>query len=182
LAAIVYDGTARALLLRAKVRGRREILADLAAQLAIRIEVSGWVDRRAGQPLEVVPVPSHPWPSLRRGFDPAREMASSIGRRLGVPVRPRALKRALLAFRPLKTMHAIGRQREASRAFAAREVFRGGSVILVDDVMTTGATLVACSAALRRAGAGEILVAVWARTPLLGAATVPFADRLGHRI
>jgi len=157
----LYEGMARTFLLRAKAGRRPELLAALGAQLARTLAAEG-----AGfECASVVPVPSHPWTRLRRGFDPALELARPVARKLGRPLTPRVLRRRVLAGRPLKRLGAIERRREAATAFRLVGRVRGPRVLLVDDVMTTGATIEACARLLRAGGAREVVAAVWARTP-----------------
>jgi ComF family protein len=116
----------------------------------------------------VIPVPLHPWRSLRRGFNQADDLA----RQLGLPVW-RALRRHKHG-PPQASLPAANRQgnlRSAfalSYAFAIRErwghrLLRDRIVVLVDDVMTTGATLDACGAVLRDAGVRSVRALTAAR-------------------
>ncbi|HEX5041452.1 MAG TPA: double zinc ribbon domain-containing protein [Candidatus Polarisedimenticolaceae bacterium] len=159
--AVLYDGVARAFLLGAKLRGRPELLALFGAQLASLLAAGGFA-RGCGV---VVPVPSHPMVRLRRGFDPAREIARPVAKALGLPlVSP--LRRKLRRGGPAKRLSAAARARLLAQAFQPRS--RGSLppvVLLVDDVLTTGATAASCARALRALGVEEVRVAVWARTP-----------------
>ena len=118
----------------------------------------------------VVPVPLHPWRRVRRGFN----QAERIARHLGAPV-------AHALSRPHWTssqagLQAAARGRNVRGAFtmAPRLTTRGrralraqlsqARVLLVDDVVTTGATLSACARILREAGAREVRAATIART------------------
>lgn len=111
----------------------------------------------------VVPMPV-PWPRrLRRGFNPTEAIARPLARDLGLPCR-RLLRRA--AWSP----HQTGRRRRERRlatGFAARrpEALRGRSILLIDDLFTTGATARAAAGELLRSGAARVAVAVVAWTP-----------------
>ena len=161
LAAVAYRGVARQFLLRAKERGRPELLRPLAEQLLTATAASG-IARRADV---VVPVPSSLRSRIRRGFIPARELARIVARGSSLPWSPDGLRKRGLAGQAFKGLGAAERLEQARNAIDLRDVFRGAQVLLVDDVMTTGATLAACGHALRRAGVLSVRAAVWARTP-----------------
>jgi predicted amidophosphoribosyltransferase len=163
-AAVVYDAVARSFVLRAKFGGRRELLAVLGRQLAQVLRTTGFAE-----PCTVVtPVPSHPWVRLRRGFNPALELARPVSASLGLPLARRALLRRLGRPGPTKRLGATRRRLAAERAFRPGSSLSGDRVLLVDDVLTTGATAEGCAAALLDAGAESVRLAVWARTPLRG--------------
>jgi len=159
-AAVAYDDLARAFILRAKLGGRPELLRAIADLTAADLRASGLLDRRA----VLVPVPSHPWADLRRGFSPAVEIARRLGEVLGLEVRRRLVARRWLPLGPLKR---LGRGRRRLTAREGFRVRRGAAppprVLLADDVMTTGATLESCARALKAAGAAEVRAVVWAR-------------------
>ncbi len=169
---MAYDGPARRFLLAAKMGGRRSLLRPLGEQLAAVVRASGLAEGCD----RVVPVPAHPWRRLSRGYDPAGDLARVVAARIGVPLDVRILARRILASKPAKRLSAARRAAAAAAAFRGRRPVHGERVLLVDDVMTTGSTAAACATALRRAGAVDVRVAVWART-LPGSA----AGRNGRR-
>lgn len=121
-----------------------------------------FADRSAGFPLAadvVVPVPTRRSRLVRRGFDQAAELARAIANQRGLPVL-RALHRVDAA----GSQTVLGRVERATNVRGAFRVVRrdavaGRTVLLVDDVLTSGATLGECTHALRRAGV--IRVEAW---------------------
>jgi ComF family protein len=113
-------------------------------------------------PDAIVPVPLHPARIRRRGFQPAAVLARAAGRTLGVPVRARLLRRTR------DTPSQTGLDREARRRNVAGCFAAAGAaparVWLVDDVVTTGATLGEAARALRAAGARRVAALCLART------------------
>lgn len=113
----------------------------------------------------VVPMPLHWLRHLQRGYNQAWEIARPLARALGKPCR-RILGRRL----PTPSQSRLGRearQRNLRRAFAVRRpgLCRGRNLLLVDDVVTTGATLRTAASSLKDAGARSIIALVVARTP-----------------
>jgi predicted amidophosphoribosyltransferase len=161
-AAVIYDAVARSFVLRAKFGGRRELLTILGRQLALVLRATGFAE-----PCTVVSaVPSDPWVRLRRGFNPALELARPVARHLGLPLERRALIRRLGGPAPSKRLGAARRRSATRRAFRPGYSLSGERVLLIDDVFTTGATAEGCAAALLGGGAESVRLAVWARTPL----------------
>lgn len=159
-AAVAYDAVARRFLLRAKFGRRPELLRPLGGQLARSLEL----DRFARDCTLVAAVPSLPWTTLRRGFSPAVELARPVASCLQLPLYGRMVRRRIGAGGPAKRMGARARRLALRAAFAVRGALNGERVLLIDDVMTTGATADSCALALREAGASEVRVGVWART------------------
>lgn len=153
LAALPYVGVARSLVAAIKF-GRLRSAAELAAAL---------IESRAGSGLlagMLVPVPPAPLRLARRGMDPAREVAAALSQRTGLPL-AQPLRR-----RDLRRQRGRGRAqrlRHPPRVVATRAVPE--VVVLVDDVVTTGATLDACAHALRPAGATSIHAVAVAAVP-----------------
>jgi ComF family protein len=148
-----YDGSLRAIVHALKYDGRRSIARPLAALM----------ERHGGDLMDgadlVVPVPLHRARKRARGFNQAAEIA----RHLAVP-----MAHALERVRPTASqtdLPAPARHRNVRGAFAvtARCPVRGATVVLIDDVSTTGATLDACAGALLDAGAREVRALTAAR-------------------
>jgi ComF family protein len=119
----------------------------------------------AGQTWDlIVPVPLHPLKMRQRQFNQAERLARCLGRALGLPVNGRAVRRVQFTETQTKLDRAQ-RAANVSGAFAPRagRELQGRRVVLVDDVMTTGATTSACARALRQAGAADVCVWTVAR-------------------
>lgn len=112
----------------------------------------------------IVPVPMHPFREALRGFNQADELADAVARVAGRPLASGLLRRRL-RLRAQANLPAGRRRANALGSVAlSGRMHNGATFVLVDDVVTTGATLDACAAALKAAGAGE----VWAVTFLRG--------------
>jgi predicted amidophosphoribosyltransferase len=152
---------ARELVARAKYRNVRAVVPWLAAHMVDAATARGLVaDAVTWAPTTRVRVRS-------RGFDPAELLARAVAG--GVGSRCSALLRRLPG--PPQTGLAAAARRSGPRFQARRRVPR--SVLLVDDVATTGATLSAAAMALREGGADRVVALVAARTPAPGARTEP---------
>jgi ComF family protein len=117
------------------------------------------------RPDALIPIPLHRTRLRQRGYDQALELARPLARALSLPVRDDTLLR-VRATLPQSELDAIARRRNLRDAFGVRS---GGvlpkHVVLVDDVMTTGATLHAAAKALLRAGVQRVDAWVCARVP-----------------
>jgi ComF family protein len=112
----------------------------------------------------IVPVPMHARRLRTRGYNQARLIAEGLSRRVGVPCRARWLKRVRAT--PTQTrLTARGRAENVRGCFAVGRwaPLKGARVVLVDDVMTTGATLGECAKTLKRAGAAWVAALTVAR-------------------
>jgi ComF family protein len=147
-----YDGTLRAAILALKFGRARALGARLGRWLAPKILL----------PFEaVVPVPLHTARLRERGYNQAAEIANAIGAASRRPVIENALERNRVTA-PQSALDLIGRRANVEGAFAAgRQIDRvcGARVLLVDDVITTGATIRACADALRAAGVRAVYAA-----------------------
>jgi ComF family protein len=156
-AAVSYGPVARTLALRLKYGGRLAF-ATTAARLMAR-HMPGDADL-------LVPVPLHRWRIWKRGYNQAGLIASALARRSGAPAMLDLLERKK-ATPYLRGMGPRERREAVRGAFAVagkrRADLAGRSVILIDDVFTSGATANACAAALKRAGAREVGLLCWAR-------------------
>ena len=112
----------------------------------------------------LVPVPLHRTRLWQRGFNQSALVARELSRRLGIPADPLALRRVRRT-PPLKGMSPLQRRRTVAGAFKVRDkgAVAGKTVILVDDVLTTGSTAEACARTLKRAGAARVELVSWAR-------------------
>jgi predicted amidophosphoribosyltransferase len=146
-----HEGVARDLVAALKFR-RLLPVADLMAD---RIH---WLARSDLLSGTVVPVPTARLRSMRRGFDPAAEIAAGLASRAGLPL-VACLARAGVA-------RQVGRRRSQRLGSPPRIRVVGEaprSALLVDDVSTTGATLAACAVALRRSGAVRVVAVTFSR-------------------
>lgn len=169
----MYEGRLRKLIHLFKYGRIRPLARPLAAWLASALPL----DQRFEA---VVPVPLHWRRRWERGFNQAALLARAVARRCGVPS-VRALRRRRATAAQAGLSHA-GRRANVSGAFLARRDRRlaGRRVLLVDDVMTTGATASACAAALKRAGAAYVAVLTLARADRRDS-TQPFAPATAAR-
>jgi ComF family protein len=129
----------------------------------------------------VIPVPLHWRRRLWRGYNQSQPLAQALARRLGHPCRPRLLRR-IRATPEQKGQTAADRRANVRGAFEARPgpELRGKTVLLVDDVLTTGTTASEAARALRRAGAAAVQVAVLARADRSSVGSASRAGPAGH--
>ena len=159
-AAAAYEGPLERAVHRFKYRGWRSLAPVLAALLAARLAVDGLPASL------VVAVPLHPARRRRRGYNQAELLAAELRRALGLRAPPGALVR-LRDTRPQVGLDRLRRAANVAGAFRWTGEFGNGEpVLLVDDVVTTGATLEAAAAALAEAGFGRITGIALARVSL----------------
>jgi ComF family protein len=168
-AAVVYDGVARRVVLALKHGDRLDTVGPLAAWMA----AAG--PRLLAEADLIAPTPLHWRRLLSRRYNQSAELAKRLGRIAGRPVVVDLLTRTR-ATRPQEGMDRAARAANQAGAFAVsrrrQAAVEGRAVLLVDDVLTSGATLSACADCLRAAGA--------ARVDVLALARVAFADALGQ--
>lgn len=154
LAPFAYEGVPKALVQALKFRGERAGVPWLTRAMATAV---AWQQLTS---LDMVTwAPTTPRRRRRRGHDHAEVLARAVATHLGLPCGP------LLVRRPGRPQ--TGRDRRARLGGPVFAVSRGAvppSILLIDDVSTTGATLTAAAAALRSAGAGAVAGAVACRT------------------
>ena len=155
-AAYVMDAGARRLAHELKYDGLTSLAGPMAHLMHAAVEVNG-IDL-------VTAVPLHRGRERSRGFNQAHELARRFAALAAVPSDGRAVKRTRDTEPLAKTMHREERRAIVARAFAARrERVEGRRILLIDDVVTTGATLDSCSRALLDVGAKDVRCVTWAR-------------------
>ncbi|TNE67604.1 MAG: ComF family protein [Alphaproteobacteria bacterium] len=159
-AAVQYDELGKRLVLTLKHGGEGAAVPVLARMMASRLhEFAGTLDL-------LMPVPLHPRRLFRRRFNQSQLLAAEIGRLSGVPHDAFSLvrRKATPSQGPLSRK---ARATNVAGAFAVTDAGKaaiaGKSIVLVDDVLTTGATAGACARILKRAGARSVGVLAFAR-------------------
>ena len=167
----LYEGPLRQIIHALKYRGHRSLAAPLGALM-----------RHAAASLlaqadAVVPVPLHPWRRLRRGFNQADELAMALGRPVWRPLKRWSLRPPQAGLSGDRRRANVAGAYALSTLRAGPRTGRPRRVVLIDDVMTTGATLDACSRVLRAEGVEWIGALTAARAVTLSGATIGEAPR-----
>jgi ComF family protein len=156
-AACSYEGPARALVAALKFRGAAGVAGAMTARMAALVELPGEV--------VLVPVPLHPARLRHRGYNQAERLAAALARRTRLQLAD-CLERA-----GADALPQVGRDRADRMADPSGRVRLGpgraapARALLVDDVVTTGATLRACARALHDTGSVRVWGVAFARTP-----------------
>lgn len=160
-AAFRYDDASKSLILKLKYHDQSYLAATYGR----------WLAKAGGEMLKscdvIVPVPLYYWRFVQRRYNQSALLAAALARQCALPVIPDALKR--IRHTPPQTGLTRAQRHDNVRGvFAVHPKFKkrlaGKRIVLIDDVMTTGATLEACSRALLKAGAGAVYVLTLART------------------
>ncbi len=162
----LYEGLLRDVILRMKHRSSIPLSQAMAQVFASRLgqTVAAW------QPSFLVPVPMHWCRRWIRGINSPEILAQRLGNALAVPVRQRLVVRARHT-RLQTELSPTARKTNIQEAFRLRDApkaVQGARIILVDDVLTTGATCGELAKLLKQAGASAVWAAVLARTPPRG--------------
>jgi ComF family protein len=158
-AATAYGPTARQIALKLKYGGKPAVAATLAHFM------QRWLDGTDPEAI-ITPVPLHRWRIWKRGYNQAALIAAALARRSGLPFELELLER----HKATPSLRGLGRR---ERALTVRGAFRvpaaavpkiaNRTIVLIDDVYTSGATARACARALKRAGALRVNILCWAR-------------------
>ncbi len=162
VAPFYYKEPLRSAILRFKFHGLANYDAQFAAWMAI------WVrDKLAGKYDLITWVPCSPIRRFTRGYDQAELLAKALAKELNCPVL-RTLKKVRHNRKQSKTKDAARRRANVLGVYRAYkpERYTGKRILVVDDILTTGATLSECGKILRMAGAGDLVCAVIAATEM----------------
>ncbi len=158
----VYDGALREEILELKrvPRLSRQLVQTLSASLSERLSSIA--------PDILIPVPLAKARRLERGFNQAEVIATEVSRIMGIPCDAHSLRRSVNTHVHRTGMDQRARESTVLKAFEATrpKLLAGRDVLLVDDVLTSGATASACASTLKKAGVGRVFVLTLARAVL----------------
>lgn len=171
VAGLDFDAPARALIHRLKFQRDTAVMAALLRPMTEAIETQYPQPVAAQPPVDwpdvLLPMPIHARRRRERGFNQARLMADWLGRRYGLPVHGKVVRRVTMSD-PQSMLDAAARRKSLRGAFAVVGALPA-HVAIVDDVMTTGSTTDSLARVLKRVGVVRVTVWVAARTPRPGA-------------
>jgi ComF family protein len=161
-----YEGALRSLIHLFKYNGMKPLAKPLAAFLERAIPIDQGFDA-------VVPVPLHWRKRWERGFNQAELLARLVAKHRRVPLLEALKRKRSTAVQA--TLASAGRRRNVAGAFEIRSkaAVAGKRILLIDDVMTTGATASACASVLKRAGAQSVSLVTLARVDRRAPSAVP---------
>ncbi|MBN1261036.1 MAG: ComF family protein [Anaerolineae bacterium] len=159
-AVFLYKEPIRGAIHALKYRGGRQVAAALGQTMA-----ASWLGYAMEADL-LAPVPLYPGREARRGYNQATLLARELGKHLGIPMAPHVLYRVRNTLSQTK-LSREQRRTNVVNAFVCAEGLdlTGCRVVLIDDVMTTGATLQACAGVLLNVGAEAVNAFTLARAP-----------------
>ena len=158
-----FEGAARKAVHQLKYQGVTALAPPLGRLMAGRLARAG---AKAGSaPTLIVPVPLHRSRLRERGYNQAELLAKEVSRRTGTPFAARFLSRTASAPPQAQARSVEDRLAAVRGAFRAAPEAEAASVLLIDDVCTTGSTLAACADALFQAGAARVTALTFAREP-----------------
>jgi ComF family protein len=169
IAAGAYGGSVARAITRFKYGARPDLAAPLAERLVAVLSLAAFIG-----PATVVPVPLHPHKLAARGYNQSALLGARLSQRAGLRFRPLALRRV----RSTREQASLSREERlvnVAAAMAPRESLAGEHVVLVDDVVTTGATVLAGARALLCGGAARVTIAAVARAVASNDAAEPAA-------
>lgn len=160
-AATIYGDSSREVVLALKHSGRFALAGPMGRLMAMRLEAGGLAF--PSDPL-VIPVPLHRTRLWSRGYNQSVLLARSLARARSWTIAPDALRRV----RRTSALGGLDRMERKQMLAGAIKVSKpdlvaGRDVLLVDDVVTSGATTDACTRSLKQAGAGRVMIACYAR-------------------
>ncbi|MDO8614256.1 MAG: ComF family protein [Dehalococcoidia bacterium] len=156
-AAFVYEGPVREAVHAFKFNGLSALAPVMGALMAERL-------REWSPPVQaVVPVPLSGHRQRERGYNQSQLLAREISRQTGLPLAAKALRRARGGVPQVRQPDEEARRAGVAGAFAPGRPAVSGGILLVDDVITTGATLDACARVLLHAGAEAVFALTFAR-------------------
>ncbi len=155
--ALVYEGAAREAVHALKYRGLSALAASMAAPMAECLQA--W-----SPPVEaIVPAPLAGRRRRTRGYNQSELLAREVSRSAGLPLALRALVRRRAGPPQARAAGEAARRQNVAAAFAPGPDVPKGGLLLIDDVLTSGATLDACARALLAGGAGRVFALTFAR-------------------
>ena len=146
----IHEGKLQKAIWGLKFANGHQLAEPLGQRLLARLQALDWtIDM-------LVPVPLHTLRLQERGYNQSQLLGETMASTSNIPLQSRALHRSV-ATRPQVRLNAQERQENMVNAFQANpDIVAGKSLVLIDDVFTTGATLAACAQAARDAGAKQV--------------------------